>query len=195
MAYFTAPISGAYTKVAATPVKKSSRRPSDVTMSPPANLVTPREIKSLANRSAAVTSSVSEPPSVATPTLETEIAAPTAALPTTEAHVGQKRRADDVQKEEASGSRTVPGGQRPRPRPPPAKRQKQAGSLFIPKKVQLQFIGYPCVKTNESTEIIARLSWLSLHSCILSICYRRISFRFSMTLPHTRLSTSTSICL
>ncbi|TFK91118.1 hypothetical protein K466DRAFT_515953 [Polyporus arcularius HHB13444] len=128
-AYFTAPAS--YNKAPVQPTKKA--KPPSAAPLPPPDLVTPRELKSLANRSSDPASANASPSSPHTgPPAETTTVAPSS----DKAQVGQKRRAEDPP-QDAEGSATPaapPGPPKPKPKPPPAKRQKQGPSLFIPKK-------------------------------------------------------------
>ncbi|KAI0720479.1 SEN1 N terminal-domain-containing protein [Cerioporus squamosus] len=129
--YFTAPAS--YNKAPVQPPKRA--KPPSAAPPPPLDLATPREFKSLANRSndpASASSNAPTPNSPNAPPAETSTVAPSSE----EAQTGQKRRAEDPPKE-AAGSGTSaqpPGPPKPKPKPPPAKRQKQGPSLFIPKK-------------------------------------------------------------
>ncbi|KAI0632099.1 SEN1 N terminal-domain-containing protein [Trametes polyzona] len=136
VSYFTAPVSmAAIDKPAPQPKQSKPTSKATQNMDPdvPMDLVTPRELKSLANRSngTAPTSngSASRRPSSS--------GAPPAAHTSEEAQVGQKRKAEDPPKEETSKPGDPPGpgpGPKPRPKPPLVKRPKQGPSLFIPKK-------------------------------------------------------------
>ncbi|KAH9854663.1 SEN1 N terminal-domain-containing protein [Lenzites betulinus] len=134
VSYFTAPISATERKPPPPPkqVKPASKAaaiaPEATT---PMNLVTPQEMKALANRPNGTPSSdvpsTSRKPSVGS----SEPAASTSE----DAHVGQKRKAEDTPKEDAAiAAGNAPPGQKPKPKPPLAKRPKQGPSLFIPKK-------------------------------------------------------------
>ncbi|KAI0754949.1 SEN1 N terminal-domain-containing protein [Daedaleopsis nitida] len=137
VAYFTAPVSN--TKPPSQPVKQV-KGPASIAPAPapPPDLVTPREMKSLANRSN-VPASPAGSGNTATPShLEKAPSTEMSSVATTseEAQAGQKRRAEDPSNEAASGTGSGPTepAPKPKPRPPPAKRQKQGPSLFIPKK-------------------------------------------------------------
>lgn len=133
--YFTAPITAAQSKPPSQikQAKPASKPPSNLTPAVPTDLVTPRELKALANRPNGNASS----PTGAPTSRKASVAGPSTAVPTEDAQVGQKRKAEETPKEEAARPNGAPGpGSKPRPKPPLVKRPKQGPSLFIPKKVR-----------------------------------------------------------
>ncbi|KAI8978689.1 SEN1 N terminal-domain-containing protein [Trametes punicea] len=132
VSFFTEPTSTARVKPASQQVKQtkpSSKQLSTVSPAVPDDLVTPRELKAMANR----------PSSTAPPQEELETSrnalngSSSTATNSEEARVGQKRKAEEA----ATAQPTRPDAAqetKPRPKPPLAKRPKQGPSLFIPKK-------------------------------------------------------------
>ncbi|EIW59483.1 uncharacterized protein TRAVEDRAFT_71533 [Trametes versicolor FP-101664 SS1] len=132
-AYFTAPVTAAQSKPPSQikQAKPASKPPSNITPAVPDDLVTPRELKALANRPNGNASS----PTGAPTSRKASVAGPSTAVSTEDAQVGQKRKAEETPKEEAARPNGAPGpGPKPRPKPPLVKRPKQGPSLFIPKK-------------------------------------------------------------
>ncbi|KAH9922778.1 SEN1 N terminal-domain-containing protein [Epithele typhae] len=129
--FFTAPVSKT---AAAMPVRPKALKPPSKPAPPIPELMTPQEYKAKTKALSASASNVD----VSMPDVQPEVTATsTAASTSEEAHTGQKRRADGPPTEEAGASGPLPprgGPAKPRPKPPPVKRAKQAPSLFIPKK-------------------------------------------------------------
>ncbi|KAI0822260.1 SEN1 N terminal-domain-containing protein [Trametes gibbosa] len=129
VSYFTAPNSAMQSKplMQEKQVKPPSKAAIDMEPAVPVNLVTPKELKALADRPNGASSS-----DVPSTSRKASVGASLPATNSEDAHVGQKRKAEDTPKADV-----IPGsadGQKPKPKPPLAKRPKQGPSLFIPKK-------------------------------------------------------------
>ncbi|KAI0354940.1 hypothetical protein OH77DRAFT_1542922 [Trametes cingulata] len=135
VSFFTAPISASQIKPASQvksskpPSKAPSKLQSAVSPAVPTDLATPRELKSLANRPNGIATDQNSLPAAR----KASGSGPSTAATSEEAQVGQKRRAEEPAKDEASHPNGAPEA-KPKPKPPLAKRPKQGPSLFIPKK-------------------------------------------------------------
>ncbi|TCD66618.1 DEAD-box type RNA helicase [Steccherinum ochraceum] len=126
--YFTAPAGPQPTSPAKT--IKSAAKPSQDTPAPPANLLTPQQ---LAANNRSVSGKGREPVAASSSSSSSNAPPPVPPAPPV---IPQKRRPDE---EDEPPPR--PNGDHMRDRPPPkpkVKRQKQASSMFIPKKILLQ---------------------------------------------------------
>ena len=156
VAYFTAPTSHTKPPSQSAKLKLKPTSNTPVVPPPPPDLATPRELKSLANRSNAPPAPAPFQPSA--PSVSSKAPTPVETLSTAvpeDPQVGQKRRAEDLPKIDDVVDAGPPlGGLKPRPKPPLAKRQKQGPSLFIPKKVCKHHI----VTIAASSTVLMRLS-------------------------------------
>ncbi|KAI0670809.1 SEN1 N terminal-domain-containing protein [Trametes maxima] len=133
VAYFTSPATAPQSTPASQPSKQTKSAPKPPPLASPAipaDLTTPQELKSLANR----TTGVGAPANGSSIPQKLPLPAPQAGATSEDVQVGKKRKAEDTPKAESSRPEGPHGG-KPKPRPPLAKRPKQGPSLFIPKKV------------------------------------------------------------
>ena len=180
VAYFTAPTSHTKPPSQSAKLKLKPTSNTPVVPPPPPDLATPRELKSLANRSNAPPAPAPFQPSA--PSVSSKAPTPVETLSTAvpeDPQVGQKRRAEDLPKIDVVDAGPPQGGLKPRPKPPLAKRQKQGPSLFIPKKVCKHHI----VTIAASSTVLMRLLSIALNSHHGTTIHRPIPHLFILFAP------------